>query len=440
MTPRLFLRFAGAVSGDSGDADSGNSGAVDWLIAGGKAAADAGQEGAAPQGRVEAGDLAALLEHAPWAGGSPERVVVFVPTSEVVAISAEVPGRNAAHVRQAAPYAVEEFITEDIDTMHVACGPLARGEPVRCLIVRRAVMRGWLDCLAAAGIAPGCMTAEAMAVPVEEGGVGVLFDGDSALVRTAEQIASVDVPILPAVLAALHDELGGGTPPLRQINGALSDVDLRASGFAAADTETDDEQRSLLGHLAAHFDSASPIDLLQGDFAVRRRAGTAWSQWRSVAAALAAWGAIGVVALGAQGFWANQRADGYRSEAVALYKELYGVQRVAGNPAARMRRELGQAPTASIGFRELLANFGVALDSAAGRYELRGISYTDRSGFGADVVVSDLDSLEQLQSVLAGRGLRMEMISAEQQSDDRVRANLRIGDASGPGGEPESRG
>ena len=130
---RLFLRFAGLVRAD-GDASVAE---LDWLVWD-----DVGSTTA--QGRTQAAGLESVVaDHAPWAD-APARVVVFVPTADIVALRCDVPGRTTAQLRRAARYAVEPFITEDIDTMHVAYGALARHEAVRCLVTPRHVMQQWL--------------------------------------------------------------------------------------------------------------------------------------------------------------------------------------------------------------------------------------------------------------------------------------------------------
>ena len=417
--PRLFLRFIGSAGRT---ADGGFDVGVDWLVR-----ADDGA--AAAEGHVDGGDALAdvVRRMAPWAE-DPARVVVFVPAAEVLATSCRVPGRSAAQLRRAAPYAVEEYIAEDIDTMHVACGELARNEPVRCLVVPRVSVEDWLACLAAAGVAPGFLTADAMALPVAARQASVLYDGESALVRTEQQVASVDLPNLPAVLDALRMSFQEAEQPaaLLQINGTLSDMHLGQSAFAADEVKNVRIAGSLLDYLAGAFEESRAISLLQGDFTVKRRTSDAWEQWRSVAAAAGAWLAITLLVLIAEGFWADYKAGELRAEATQLYREIYGVGRVPGNPAAHMRRLLGQAPVARVGFHHLLGNLGVTLRDHAGRYELQSISYSERNGLGAEVVVADYDALEKLQAGLGERGFAAELVSAEQQQG-RVRANLRVG-------------
>ena len=430
---RLFVRFTSPVGLPDGALDA-RIDCVVWDDA----------DGVKTQGRTDAAGLATLIaEEAPWAT-DPARVVAFVPTAEVVALRCEVPGRTAAQLRRAARYAVEPFITEDIDTMHVACGALTRHEPVHCLVTTRDAMRAWLNVLGNAGLVPGCMTPEAMALPADGRTIAVLYDGEDALVRAGDQVASIDAANLAAALVSLRAELDEADGVLlHQVNGGLSAVDLRAAGFAIDEVEEVEEvgsQGSVLGELARSFDARAAIDLLQGEFTVKRRANGAWARWRPAAVLAGAWLVLGLLVAGAQGLWANRQADGYRAQAVALYREIYGVDRAPGNPATRMRVRLGQAPETRLGFHRLLGHLGVALSDLAGKYELRSVSYTERGGFGADVLVADYDVLDELKATLAARGLDLEIVSAEQH-EDRARASIRLADHwIGPGWAGDKRG
>ena len=419
--PRLFTAFPD----DQPDAG------IEWLVRG-----DDGE--VAGYGYAGDDELLALIEgETQWTPNAPDDVVVFVPASEAVALSCTVPGRNPNQIRRAAPYAIEEYLTGDIEDMHVACGPIVRNAPVRCLVAPRARMADWLGRLEAVGIVPGFLTADALALPSEPNLVSVLFrDDGTALVRTAEQTASLDVPNLAAALAVLHGDSDGEEPAageregasavrLRQINGALGDAELALTGFAPERVETVEIGDTPLQALSATFDGANAIDLLQGDYAVKRRAGGHWAQWRSVAAGAGAWFALALVLFAAQGLWAARQADALRAEANDIYREVYDARRVPGNPATRMRLRLGQAPADAATFHRLAAIFAAALRQLGDAYQLLSLSYSERSGFGGEVVVADYDALEEMRQALTGQGFDLVVVSAEQH-DSRVRANLRI--------------
>lgn len=423
--PHLYLRFTGPVRVDGDGVDGGVDGELDWLMR--------EDDGTRREGRVAASALAELVGEDDWPS-DPGNVTAFVPVAETLAITCPVPGRNVAQLRGAARYAVEEYLTEDIDAMHVACGRLARGEPVRCLVAPVARMQAWLACLAAADLEPGLLTADAMALPAAaEGGdadadvVSVLFEDGAALVRAGDQVANVDMANVPAAIAAIRAAAGeGALTHLRQFGGALPDAAVQAAGFAADSVDAVAVDGPVLGFLAdqQHAPAAAPVNLLQGDFAVKRRPGGAWAHWRPAAMLAGVAGALVLALWTAQGVWAGHRADTLRDEARQLYREVFDTERVPGPPATLMRRRLGQAPAETAGFHVLLGELGAAL-GATGAFELSSLTFAERNGLVADVLVADYDAVETLQNALAQRGLTVEVGSAEQQ-EGRVRTSLRI--------------
>ena len=414
---RLFVRIKTPVM----RTEEGTDATVDYLVHD-----EAGMTEAL--GQTNAAGLAQLVEaNASWAV-DPARVVVLVSVSDVLSASCVVPGRSTAQMRRAVPYAVEEFVADDIDTMQVACADLVRNEPVRCLVAPRSSLEQWLAFLAEAGIQPGFLTADAMAIANDGNGVDVLFEDDHALVRAADQMACVDIANLPAVLASITGTADDPqrTPALRLINGTLADIP--AFDLGGFEVEEVSVETSVLGFLADEFDGQA-VNLLQGDYAVRRRPTGAWSRWRPVAAAAGIWFGVGITLLAAQGFWADYRASRFQEQAVELYQTLYGVDRVAGNPAARMRRLLGQTTATDTSFHRITGQFGEGLSEIPGQYELRGVTYSTRRGLDADLVVADDAVLERLGASLRRLGLEMEVISTDSaQSGGRIGARLRVSD------------
>lgn len=410
---RLILRLPGDVSADAA--------AIEWLVQGdGRTIAEHGWTT-----RTELAEVVA--EQAPWAD-DPARVVVFIAAADLLMLACRVPGRNAAQIRRAAPYAIEEFLTEDIDAMHVATGAIGRQAPVECLVAPKSSMEAWRTCLAEAGIAAGFVTSDAMAIRADAGAIAVVYDGATALVRAPGQAASMDFGNLPNVLDALQAELEPADElVLRQIGGSMSDLDLTQAGFSPQQVESVSLDGPVLAHLAETFDAAGAINLLQGEFAVRRRPSGALAPWRGVAATIAAAAVLLLAVMAAEGIWAGHRADALAEEAAALFRAIYDVERVQGDPARRMRARLGQTAAAASGFHRLLGDLGLALQELPGGYELKSLSFSERRGLGAEVIVADYDMLERLQASAVASGLELEVASAEQ-FEQRVRANLRLGD------------
>ena len=352
------------------------------------------------------------------------RLVALVPADQVLALPIAIPGRSTAEMRRATPFAVEEHLTEDIESMHVATGTLVRGAEVMCLVVPRSALTGWLDALAEHGLAPRFLTADAMALPAAPEAIAVLHEGDRALVRCGDRLAGIDAAMLPVVLEGLCERQGDGAPPsLLEVNGAIRPVALGALPMGER------ERRDLpaLDFLADSFaDGNAAVNLLQGEFAPRRTTWASLPRWKPLAALAAAGVLVWLSAMAVEGWWANQQATVLRGQATALYRDIYGVQQVVGNPANRMRSQLGGPPQGGPGGRALIGHLGSGLIASVGDYELRTLSYADGRGLAADVIVPSYDALDRLEQSLTSSGVQLTIASAEQQ-DGRVRARLRVG-------------
>src|SRR5580698_8109691 len=97
---------------------------------------------------VRSGPLSSIAQHP--AG---QRICVLVPASDVLLTDAEVPAKSGARIQQIVPFALEEQVAEDIDSLHFAVGRRV-GESTRIpvAVVSRALIDAWLSQLRAAGL------------------------------------------------------------------------------------------------------------------------------------------------------------------------------------------------------------------------------------------------------------------------------------------------
>ena len=135
--PRLYLRVlspAQPLSLEGGDDDEGYALDVEWLIK---------EDGGAVRG-TGVTDYRGLAEVADsnleWLQ-NPLNTVVFLPSQFVLSVECNVPGRNAAQIRRALPFAAEEFVASDIESMHIAHAAIKPGHPVTCNILPHELMR-----------------------------------------------------------------------------------------------------------------------------------------------------------------------------------------------------------------------------------------------------------------------------------------------------------
>jgi general secretion pathway protein L len=381
------------------------------------------QGGVRGQGETDFRGLADLID--PSAGWlqQPENIVVAIPNGHVLSLSCEVPGRSVSQIRRALPFVVEEYVTTDIEGMHLASGEIRRGAPVRCNLIERSLLDDWLAILADLHIHPGYLLAETEFLPVANDQVTVLFDGDLALVRTSAQSATVDRDNLGLALTSLAGQrlllINGDLEPLERarLDATLTIERMPTTGLAGAST---------LGFLATQTDAVrAGINLLQGLYQPRQRQNPHWARWRPAAGLAAAWLLVALLVNVVQGMFAAQRADQLEAESVALYQEIFPGARVT-NVRRQMLAQLGEGGDASrSGLIGNLDNLAGAITSGS---SIQSLNFTmDRGELAVDLLIPGFEELDQLKERLAARGGSVDITSAEQQ-ERGVRARVRVRD------------
>ena len=357
----------------------------------------------------------------------PDNIVVLAPSAAVAWLSCAVPGRRAAQIRRALPFAVEESLTQDVETMHLAHGPIVRGQPIRCALIDRQLIADWIADLNDRGLRPGHMVPDACLLPCDESGASVLFDGAETLVRTPEDIANVGASTLPDVLDSIRASFDAtkDSLDLNLVGGDLADARAEASGFSVCRTPL---HGTVLEYLAARWETGRPeINLLQGPFAPSTRPRVSRAGWRGVAGLAAIWLFIVFAWLIAEGYVANHRAEALETESTDLYRSIYPNERRVPNAYAQMRAKLRQADTGQAGFHTLLGQLAAGTAQDHAKINVRSITFNESRGeLTSELWLPDYAELDRLKLDLEGRGGLAVDISSAEERDDIVRARLRI--------------
>ncbi len=376
------------------------------------------------------GDLATLARLVDLKSAlDPEDVVLLIPAEHCLSIRCTVPGRTVGQMRRALPYAVEEFIADDIDTMHLAVAAVKRNEPVDTVLIDRELLSSWLASLASHGVVPGHALPDTALLPQTPGTVAVLFDDQRVLIRAMHQMAAAEAATLPLALQSLVAAAGSAPLQVLMVNGNLGRT-ARAAVEQAGDAPIDwvelQTEVTPLAYLAAAYPAASgSMNLLQGSYAPVHLRSDAWVRWRGVAALLGIWF---VVLLGSEtvtGLWADYRAETLSADVDALYREFFPNDRRVLDPYKQMAAHLGASAAAGPSFLNLLASLGEGL-AAEPTAALHSVSFNDgRSELGAEVAVAGFDALEKLKNAWAKTGVAVEIASADQQGA-QVQARIRL--------------
>lgn len=385
-----------------------------------------------PQGR-RVGEVAhgPLSEAAALAPG--RRVIALLPATDVVLCQVRMPIRNQARLLRALPYTLEEQLAEDVDRLHFAAGRPERDGQLRVAVVERTRMETLVAAFTAAGLRVDAAHSDAEALPENPGSLSVLLDGARlyfapagelpvvfdglTLAQALEIVSAQTAPRHLLVYCEEHHDrhLAEQWRELRE-RGIEVDVHLQAEGA--------------LPRLAAGIVSSGAVNLLQGEFAVRRSHAAMWRPWQAAAVLLATLAGLAVVGKAVE----YQRLSGEvraLDEAIdASFRRSFGDIPVS-DYQAQARQQLVRLRGGGAAQAELISGLdalGGSLVRAGEGTRLLALSYR-RGVLDLRVRAPDVAALDRLQRSLVEAGAGQAEIQAANPVDSGVegRVQLRLG-------------
>jgi general secretion pathway protein L len=377
-----------------------------------------------------------LRDALPLASG--RRVVALVPAQSVLTLDADLPVRAGAKLAQVVPFALEEQLAEDVETLHFAVGTRNDAGRTPVAVVARATLEGWLAGFAAAGLQLDALHCDAALVPGLPGNVLALLDGAEVHVCPPDGRAVT----LPATPLADAIELAGGTTASNLVGllvyATPEDWKLRSAEVEAlrprfASLKAQLLQQGVLPWLAQNLAASAPINLLQGDFAPRRSGSGDWRRWR-LAAGIAA--ALFVLHFGGRA-WEVARLSKLEAAVDAQLAEaaqpVLGAAAEGGDARGAVERQLRATRGAGSAAGDFLPALAALAQARASIPGARVDSLAYQSG-AVDVKLqaADAASVERINAALRAGGWQAEYqggSSAGQVYEGRIRIKA----GSGPG-------
>ena len=337
---------------------------------------------------------------------------LVVPAELVLLTRARLPHGRKEKLRQLLPYAIEDKLGADPDSVHVAAGPVLGDGHTALAAVDRAWLASVLTRLAAAGVTPRAAWPEILLPALRADSWTLVWRGRGGFVRTRAQAgvavdaAGGDAP--PAALALSVDEArrAGALPArlvLRLADGASSpDVDAWSHALGVAI-----EVGAPWSPLTAPEAATGGVNLLQGAFA---QAGPARAWWPALRLPLALAGLVLLVhGAGTTVEWALMKREqaALKAAMVEQFRAAFPGAAVSDAPLqmqrnlADLRRAAGEA--SPLDFVPLLARAAAALDAPA-RSQLRSVAY-DASTLVLDLGLADRPAADAIARRLTDAGL-----------------------------------
>ena len=193
---------------------------------------------------------------------------IIVPASRVLLSSVQLPAQNRKKFMQALPYAVEDRIMADPESVHVAMGPVQENGAMPVAIVDRSWLRHTLEILQQAGFTPSQAAIETLLAPWHEKSWTVVWRGNGGFLRDGPYSGiSLDGGNLheppPGLRLALEEETGNqpGSIQVSCIDAAALDAAAWSGNLGIPVSLVDEWKWPAPGQ--------NGINLLQGEFALK---------------------------------------------------------------------------------------------------------------------------------------------------------------------------
>ncbi|MCK8517026.1 type II secretion system protein GspL [Methylonatrum kenyense] len=207
--------------------------------------------------------------------------------TRVLLAKARVPTRSRQKLLQALPYAMEDQLADDVDTLHFALGQRDTEGAWGVAVVERDWLDRWQQRLAELGITLQRLIPETLCLPLASDHWCALLHAGQAVVRTGQQAGfAADHETLAVLLDAALEEAGEDAPQeIRLLHAGALPEDLDDTALPLQP----EALQAPRDWLAAHSRDPHAINLLQGDYANNRIDRSLLRPWAAVAALFVAW-------------------------------------------------------------------------------------------------------------------------------------------------------
>lgn len=371
--------------------------------------------------RVEQSSLKQALAQA--AG---RRLVVFVPGGDVRLSTVQVPARQARKILQAAPYALEDQLAEDVETLHFAIAPVpARREPGEAhavAIVARARMEQWLAPLRAHGLRADALVPETLSLPLPDASRWTgLAEPGRVTVRTGAY-AGFTCPIedLGTYLQLADPD---ARMPLRLYVARELDHDFTRLGRPV---ELLPGYGSPLEVLVRNWRPQQSIDLLQAAYSEKEDWQRLARPWRLAAAVALAWAGVALASEVVQALRVGAELRRQEQANIERFRQLFPEATRFENLALQAQQQLlalrGGGPRAPL--FQLLDALAAALSATPG-LTLQSMQFREGALY-LSLTAGELQTLENLRAWFAARPQTALAVQDTNASPDGVQIRVKL--------------
>lgn len=336
------------------------------------------------------------------------------------------PGNNRQRQIKAAPYALEEQLACDIEDLHFTLGKREADNLIAVACINKQLLKNLLSQFNQAGIHIDSACPDLLALPLADQQWTILIDAQNACIKISAQSGYYCERVnLPIILPVLLQQATAAPQTLLVL--AAEDDDITEL-FAGIDLPriTRNYSQSLLQIFGLHLNDARSMNLLQGEFTIKRTSSLQWRVWRIAAVAAASWLVLQLLMAGMEIKMLNAINQQLTTEIETEFKHIFPDAQKFSGMQSRVKNRLKQLrgggdDTQEI-FLQILAEAAPALTAEG--LSIRGIAYRERH-IDMELQASSLQILEAAKAKLdAQRSLKSVLSTSVEK--DKVSARLRL--------------
>jgi general secretion pathway protein L len=373
------------------------------------------------------------------------KVIVLVPATEVLTTSVDVPVKGGSRLQAALPYALEEFLADDVDKLHFAAGARRASGRVPVAVVSREKFAEWRSRLSVAGLRPSAIVPENYGLARIPGTISLLIAENQIMINDGGDTELVMQGVSPgdalAAIGALDDT--GSAEAEEPDAGAIAlprhaliycepaDDERYRHDWIAIRHELESLDINLLPdgvmpRLAVTVATGAGINLLQGEFADRMEYAGIVRRWRLAAMLLLGLVAAGILAKATDLYLLNRQAAALKEQFHVEYRKIAPGAVDVQDPAAvvaSLKASTGRSDAPQV-FLQSLEQLSRAL-KLHGDAEIEALSY--RSGVvDIRITAPDVATLDSIQRSIRESGRFTASIQGTNQQGDRVSSQIQI--------------
>jgi general secretion pathway protein L len=374
------------------------------------------------------------------------KVIVLVPSAEVLTTSVDIPVKGGAKLQAALPFALEEHLADDIEKLHFAAGTRRSSGKIPVAVVNRERLAEWIEWLTAVGIQPSAMIPDTFGLARIPGTISLLVAGDQVMINDGADTELIMQGVSPgdalAAIGALdenaadqdseNDEAAMSAMPRHVLVYCdPADEERYQHDWLAIRHEMESVDVNLLPdgvmpRLAVTVATGAGVNLLQGDFGARPEYSGMFEPWRYAAILLLAFGVVGVAAKATDFFMLKRQEAELKQQFETEYRQISPGAAAVSDPArlvASLKARAGTSGTAPV-FLQILEHLSRALQQNKDA-QIEAISY--RAGV-VDVRLNapNVSVLDNIQRVVGESGQFEAAIQSTDQDGERVNSRIQV--------------